>query len=272
MTRGRLVLIVSDENDNLHYHMSTEFNGGMYLTDDGHGPEIVNKYLSGDIKNVEDFYKYIRDFNMAHHGYDDEWLYGEINLEEWNGECKYKKFQCSECPYNWDNGDKSCTYTMNFHGVQDLLNIASYPYHSDYNYWLNLSDSCIEVLAGNGVVEIKPNGGAVFNYADFVETELDSGFIPANESCDFTSEAFVYQFMREHELTKEEAEEAYSNGITKISAIYDDLESFGENEALSFGVEDWIMNYMDMERFARDQIRNEESLYELESGRIVAAY
>ena len=127
MIRGRMVLITEDKKCQRHYYMSCEFNGGMNI--EQYGQEIIDKYQAGTIKGIKSFYNYIDKFNKEHHQYKDQFMHDEIKLEEWNGECKYEKGMCcSECPYSWyeGKGDKSCRFTMDFHGVTNLYDITSY--------------------------------------------------------------------------------------------------------------------------------------------------
>lgn len=271
MTRGNMVLILSDDEGNRKYCRSGEFNGDMYTDNGGYGAEIIEKYQSGEIENEDDFASYVREFNKNNHNYEEDMYIGEVKLEEWNGECRYIQYYCGECPYSWieGKGNKTCTYSMDFHGVSNLYDISSYPYHHDYSYWLNLSGEDIEVLASNGVVKIKNGGGAVFNYSEFVETELDSELIDAEDSYDFEDEAFVIELKDKYNLTKDEAQELKNDtDIREIDDLFESVSAYGYSLLERYGVDDWIIPYVDTEQFGYDQV-NADGVLLLGSGRVV---
>lgn len=243
MTRGTFILITEDENFNRHFYMSTEFNGIYELKD-----KILQTYNFENIHSIEDWKKYIDNFNKEHFQYDDEWIYGEITEENKNN-------------------------FMEFEDVENIYDLYSWNYHTDFTYILNLSDDVIEIKADNGIVSINDNGGAVFNYDDYMETFWDSRFIDPEDSYDFEDDAWIYKIMNENNFDKYEATEWYNSGHYKksIYAIYDDYESLGVNVAdNSYGLPEWASNYFDYEEFGKDLITNSDGYYELCSGRIVS--
>ena len=277
MIRGTLILITNDENGR-HFYMSTEFNGGM--DPEQLGGDIIKDFADENIRSKDDFFAYIDKLNKEHFHYKDEQLYDEITLEAVNGDCKRTDnlFKCSDCQYSWFEGvgNKTCNYSIDFHGVTNLYNLSSYSRHSDYYYWLNLSDEDVEVLASNGVVLIPANGGtAMFNFDDFSNNdEFTAKIIPFSNSKDFHEEAKFLNWMgsdsHEH-LTKEEAEELAENtDFEQISCVFDSVSDFGRSELQdSIGVENWIIEYMDLERFGQDTIDGDDRCYILSSGRVV---
>lgn len=63
MTRGKFVVITDDKV------LSTfEFNGDMYYTDYGHGPEVIERL--GRVNNTDDLNKEVREFNENNHKYE----------------------------------------------------------------------------------------------------------------------------------------------------------------------------------------------------------
>lgn len=63
MTRGAFVVITDDKV------LSTfEFNGDMYYTDYGHGPEVIERL--GRVNNTDDLNKEVREFNENNHKYE----------------------------------------------------------------------------------------------------------------------------------------------------------------------------------------------------------
>jgi len=243
MVRGTFVFITEDVNQNKHIYMSTEFNGGMCLDNSGYGKEVVDNYLNG-FRDLEDFKGFVKRFNEEHFGYPEELVY-----------------EITERDIKEDN--------FTFENVTNFFRFADWSYHSDYYFFYNDTTDDIEVLAANGVVKINVGGGAVFNYDKFKMTELDSGLISSEESYEFEDEAQIYEFMNKG-LTREEAEEAsgYSY-IHEICGVYNDYEDYGIeiiNELI--GVESWLENYIDYEKYARD-IVNDDGSKLLSSGRII---
>lgn len=241
MTRGTFVFLTNDAKGNRVIYMTTEFNGGMYLDDDGYGKEVVDRFEEG-FDNLEQFKAYVKCFNEENFQYSKK-LVWRITKKE----------------------IKNDTFT--FDGVDNFYKFADWSYHSDYYFWYNNTDDDIEVLARNGVVNINANGAAVFNYRNFVETKLDSGF--TTESADFAEEAEIYSFMNAG-LTREEAEDisGYSY-IHEICGIYDDLEDYGRSVIMECnGVEEWLENYIDFERYGRDVVNDDGSKL-LCSGRVI---
>ena len=82
----------------------------------------------------------------------------------------------------------------------------------------------------------------------------------------------IFKWIREDGLTEDEAKELSKTNIKNIDAIYDSYEDFGESCADSYEIEGWIQNYMDMERYGRDQANNDDCCFVLNSGRIVCSY
>lgn len=243
MTRGTFILITEDDNFNRHFYMSIEFNGIYELKD-----EILRTYNSDNINSIEDWMKYIDNFNAEHFQYNDEWMYGEITEENKND-------------------------FMEFEDVDNIYDLSSWNHYSDYIYIINLSDENIEIKANNGIVSINENGGAAFNYDNFIETNWDSGFIDPEDSYDFEDDAWIAKIMNSNNLDEYEATEWYNSGYYKksIYAIYDDYESLGMNVAdCSYGLPEWASAYFDYEEFGKDLIVNSDGYYELSSGRIIS--
>ena len=261
MTRGVLICIVEDAEGNRHYHRSVEFNGDMYI-ENGHGKEIIDKYESGDIKDLDGFYKYVEEFNKKNHNYEDDVLCYEVVLEQVNGTCQNK--QCYKCE-KYDN----CNVSFDYENVSNLYDITSYSYHADYYYWLNLTDDDIEVLASNGVIKINSGGGAVFNFKRFIETELDSGFIDPEDSYDFEDEGYKGVLISRG-LTEYEAQECVDIGIKEVNGVYDDVEEFGKGQLENYGVEDWLFDFIDCEKYGKYVLNYDgDGIHELNSGRVV---
>lgn len=244
MTRGTFILITEDESFNRHFYMSAEFNGIYNLKD-----EILRTYNSENIHSIEDWKKYIDDFNKEHFQYDDEWMYGEITEENKND-------------------------FVEFEDVENIYDLSSWSYHADYTYILNIAEDIVEFKAENGIVSINDNGGAVFNNDKFMETSWDSGFIDPEDSYDFEDDAWIAKIMKENDLDEDEAREWYnsSNCYSKnIYSIYDNYESLGINVAdNSYGLPDWARNYFDYEEFGKDLANYSDDYYILDSGRIIS--
>lgn len=270
MTRGKFVLIIADENDERHYYTSTEFNGNMYIKA-GYGEEILKTYTSENIQSIEDWKKYVDDFNQKHFSYDNEWMYGEIKEENCE-KCIGDIFNCTGCPK-----ENTCKIHYDFENVENLFDITYYKYYSDYTYWLNLTDSDIEVKADNGIVRINSMGGAVFNFDEFKETIWDSGLIDPEDSYDFVDDKDVkvktlvkkYKYWN---LTEEEAEEIinYDCDNREICGIYDDLEDLGkELIAQSADVPGWLEDYINYEDYGHHEVEDNGYYYfEFCNGRI----
>ncbi len=76
------------------------------------------------------------------------------------------------------------------------------------------------------------------------------------------------------QLTEEEADELLVNtNIESISCVFDDFDDLALNELDSIGVEEWLYEYIDIQRFGEDRYNaDKDRLYRLKcSGRIVAA-
>ena len=147
MTRGKLVLIADDKR----YYTSTEFNGSMYM-DGGYGDEILKEFTSENIQSVEDFYRYIENFNEKYFQYNNEWFCREITEENTKYCPTLFKKGCLSCAY-----DSTCKIDYDFCS-SNLFDITTYNYHSDYMYWLNISSEDIEVKAANGIIRINSGG------------------------------------------------------------------------------------------------------------------
>lgn len=273
MTRGRFVLITEDNNGNMHYYISTEFNGNMFPYDEGYGVEFLKTYTADNIHSLKEWKKYVEKFNDKYFNYNDELLYWEVTEE--NRKICINNWDCYTCTKR-----DYCYIEMDFEGVDNLFDITSYNRNSDYTYWLNLTDDCIEIKANNGIVMINSKGGAVFNYNDFYETSWDSGFIDPEDSYDFSddTEVKIKLLMNKwscFNLDDNEAEEMIENNYyqNKIVAVYDSLEEFGRElifENSEVNIPQWLEDYIDYESYAEHVLEDNCGYYlESVSGRII---
>lgn len=277
MTRGNFVLITSDDNCNYHYYISTQFNGNMYIKSGdhiGHGHEILDTYTSDNISSVEEWKKYIDNFNQKRFNYNDTYMYREITEE--NRLLCERRWNCYDifgyCPKR-----ETCKIIHDFEGVENLFDITSYNYHSDYTYWLNLTEDDIEVKANNGIVRINSMGGAVFHFDDFFETEWDSGLIDPESSYDFADDIYVRIriLMDKNDywnLTEVEAEDLIDNNCynRKILGIYDSPEDLGKELISQYtDIPEWLEDFINYEDYGNHVMEDDCYYYcEFVTGRI----
>lgn len=278
MTRGKFVLITKDEKENIHFHISTEFNGGMYPYDEGYGVQILEDYSADNINTLEEWKQYVERFNKEHHDYDEP-IIDEIT--EINRQKCICNWNCSSC------SKRDCCYiNSDFEGVTDIFDITSWKYHSDYSYWLNLTDDTIEVKVesnytdGYEVVEIDEYGRAVFNYKRFYETEEtknESRIIDYECSYNYEDDEDIIvsnlvEKYKNYNLTYEESYEFWKYDLYKneINNIYYDYEELGKEYLFEIGIPTYLENYIDYASYGEDLIDGDEYYHELNSsGRIV---
>lgn len=272
MTRGNFILII-EENDDTKYYKSTQFNGNMFPYDEGYGVDFLKTYTADNIHSLEEWKKYVEKFNDKYFHYNDELLYWEVTEE--NRKICINNWNCYTCI------KRDCCYIeMEFEGVDNLFDITTYNYHSDYTYWLNLTEVDIEIKASNGIVQINSHGGAVFHYDDFYETSWDSGFIDPKDSYDFRDDEdikikILMDKWKKYNLDVNEAEEMIENDHEKkeIINVYDSLEEFGKElifEYCEVNIPQWLEDFINYESYAV-YVMEKDYGYFLESisGRII---
>lgn len=130
MTRGKFA-IITDKG----MFTSYEFNGDMYNTKNGHGPEVIERL--GRVNNKADLVREVEEFNAKNFGYE-----GEFNE-----------------PYFIE---KSVDFCRNTYFDK---------YFSDYVYVKNLCSETKKIIDYHGKeVEIEPNQILVFGFGQ-IETE-----------------------------------------------------------------------------------------------------
>lgn len=272
MTRGKFVLITEDDNCLRHYYISTEFNGNMYISD-GYGSEILDTYTADNISSVDDWKEYIDNFNQKYFQYNDTYMYREIT--ETNCKPCINFWYCSTCMKR-----DACYIIHDFENVNNLFDITSYKYYSDYMYWLNLTTDDVEVKTESGIVRINSYGGAVFNYSKFLETKWDSGLIDLEDSYEFDNdEDILHQVLTERykqfNLDEYEVDDIITEDYQdrKISYIYDSLEELGKCYLRdSYGIPEFLEDYINYESYAEDMIEGDDYYLYLESSGRVAYF
>lgn len=276
MTRGNFILITEDDNCNRHYYMSTQFNGNMFPHDEGYGLEILETYTSEFIHSLDDWKKYVDDFNTKHFGYDDEPIPMYSEITEDNCLSCERNLNCYDI-FGWCPNKRTCKIKMEFEGVNNIFDITSYNYHSDYTYWLNLTSDDIEVKTDNGIVRINSMGGAVFNFDDFFETEWDSGLIDPEDSYDFEDDVYVRVKIlmdknKYWNLTDVEAEQLIEDDCynRKILGIYDSPEDLGKELISQYAdVPKWLEDFINYEDYGNHVMEDDCYYYcEFVTGRI----
>ena len=131
MTRGKFA-IITDKG----MFTSYEFNGDMYNTKNGHGPEVIERL--GRVNNKDDLVREVEEFNANNFEYE-----GEFNK-----------------PYFIEGLPVSFHHETYFD-----------KYFSDYVYVKNLCSETKEIIDYDGKeVEIEPNQILVFHFGH-LETE-----------------------------------------------------------------------------------------------------
>lgn len=247
MTRGRFVLVRTDEDGERHIHVSTEFNGGMGVNELA---DVLFSYDSGTIHDVKEWEAFIERFNQEHHQYSSVVLYEDL--------AEYPEVNPCEL-------------------------VTSYVGRSDYSYWLNLADENVEVLTQEGVVLIPSMEGAVFDHKVFYETDRKAHPILAKKSKDFRFKAQAYEKLKEGLLTKKDVQEWLTfieNDSVEIISVYSSVEELGEdrffNHLSLYGlsrddaqrVVDDIGDYMDYRRYGEPLV-SQYGYFELNSGKIL---
>lgn len=141
MTRGTLYFI-SDKN----ILESTEFNGGMYMDDDGYGEDVVKILLQ--VKTEKNFWDEVRDFNKENFQYSEQVVHNS------------RRDICEETAINFRFTFKDSDYFDKF--------------FSDYLFFKNESDKKVtfkQEMKGddNETIILEKGDVAVFNYGKFVK-------------------------------------------------------------------------------------------------------
>lgn len=254
MTRGSFFIIV-DEDGQQKVYVSAEFNGDMYIEEGSYGEDAVQNFTSKTVKDLNDFKQFIKDFNERNFQYDDDLMVWEANEEH--------------------------DY-FSFKGVTDVFDIESHKYHSDYSFWRNLTKDVIEMHAENGVIQIQPGDGAVFNYDEFYdmhnsEYENDWGA----EEIRSSSEALVYtdavrraELMDEYDFTEEEAQELINNHMDRfheLYCLYGYLEDVANDYLDNHDVDDYLRDFIDTTKLGKSIIK-EDGYYMFECSERVMYY
>ena len=148
MTRGQITVVL---NDGVIW-TSTEFNGDMYYKD-GHGEEIMETFPK--VTTLEEYKKYVEDFNRNHHNYDEDVLtyeltdMGEVENEE---------------------------YIFTYEEFLDMRTDYFKKWFEDYLYIKNLSDETVQFIDREGnVYDLEPMEIAVLNFGEYTDEVPNNG-------------------------------------------------------------------------------------------------
>lgn len=241
MTRGRFLIVVNDENDKPVVYVSTEFNGDMYIEEGSCGEDAAQTFTKANITSIEDFKKYVADFNRRNYEYEEEELVWLANPDE---------------------------DSFSFSNVTDIFDITSWSYHSDYMFVRNLIDDTIEMKADNGVVHIESGDGAVFNYDEFYDMrdgtyDSEWGAYLVTSTSDvlvYVDDVYHLELMEKYNLTEEEAWELINNHMEHphdIITIYESVEDVAEDYINQQDVNDFLSDYIDRTRLGEDLVKDE---------------
>lgn len=244
MQTGRFIL-VSENNGNLEVHTSMEFENRMAVEHGSCGEQILKSFTSKNIKSIDDFNHYVSNFN-------------EMNFGD----------KCDMVTWKVDT-----TIDAMFAGVTDLFDLPSYPYHCDFMYWMNIASQVVEILTDDGVVQIHPNQGAIFNNAELYHLTDDEN--PDDEwVCDFLNDSSLavryYDDVRRNELMEEldleydEAQELIDNHMDhphQFISVYDCYEDIGEEYLTEKQVDDYACQFIELDEVGKDIVKNSECYY-----------
>lgn len=256
MTRGRFFIVVKDENDKLMMYVSPEFNGDMYIEEGSCGEDAAKTFTKTNVIDVEDFKTYVEEFNKRNFQYDDI-------IACWKADSAEDEFS--------------------FSGVTDIFDVTSYSYHSDYMFVRNLTDDVVEMKADNGIVQIQPFGGAVFNFDEFYDlngTEFEDNFgaelvYDSTNAIKYVDEVRAMELVENHGLTEEESQELIDNHMDHfhdIICIYEDVEDVAEAYIDSQDVDEYIRDFIDRQRLGNELIANDECYYKFDCTERVLYY
>ena len=254
MTRGRFFIVVKDDNGKLKMYSSLEFNGDMYIEEGSCGEDAAMTFTNENINSIEDFKKYVDEFNQRNYQYDDQEQTWEVDVEE----------------------DE-----FSFGGVKDIFDVTSYPYHSDYMFIRNLTDDVVEMKAENGIIQIQPDDGAVFHYDEFYDMsgtnyEDEWGAKTIEDHTDaivYTDDVYARELASKHGLTMEEAWELINNHMDhphEIISVFECVEDVAEDYISMQDVDSYISNFIDYTELGKNIVANNEGYYKFDStGRVL---
>lgn len=164
MTRGQITVILNDRV----IWTSTEFNGDMYY-ENGHGEEIMETFPK--VTTLEEYKKYIEDFNKNHHNYNDDVL-------------TYELTDMSEV----DNEE----YIFTYEEFLDMRTDYFKKWFEDYLYIKNLSDKLVQLVDRNGnVYDLAPMEIAVLNFGEYTDEVPNNGLKLNEKATDEILEDFL---------------------------------------------------------------------------------
>ena len=234
MTRGSFVLFTPDRA-----YISTEFNGDMYF--DGHGEDAARGIK--DVKTKEDLLDFAKKFNREHHNYPDT----DIQIYHLASDEKQYEEVLNTTEKYYDN------------------------YFSDYIFIKNMSGSDLNFTTKDGQMTLPDETSGVLyfgHYADDFPEELD-GF-KANDTDLSIPSIKEYSVDLSIKNINEIKALMKDNNYTSLDCVYDSTTSFAESEMSEF-VDDWVLPYIDFDRYYQDikDTMEDRGIFELETGEVV---
>lgn len=221
MTRGTLA-IISDDNK---MFQSVEFNGDMYLS--GYGIDAI-KCLE-NVNTEDDFEDAVREFNAAHHHYNNEQMIRCI--KDINPYLDMSK----------DNFD----------------NWLYYP--SDYVFIKNVSTEIVIITDRNKkVIKVAPDEIAVFNFGRYIDTTNVTTELYESTVKDFGNK-----------LSEEDILAIVANGREACGIYDDTYDVGKEWACNVYGINDWVDNdrYVNFDKIGEDIIEDKGAWLQLPSGK-----